>query len=160
MPNLLTPTLVIVRHAHRSKALGANTDNGISAKGKKQVRELTRFFKKRFGKTPAVVYSSPKKRCQQTISPIAKLAKTKVGILDCLDEADHGPSLKSKISEFEAIRRESRAELIVICSHGDWIPAYLEAKLGIPLELAKGGWAELEFYGDAARLKWLVQEFV
>ena len=168
MKYLLEKKLIVIRHAHRSKSLGNDADNGISDRGKSQVKELTRFFKRRFKKSPLTLYSSPKIRCQQTILPIAKLTKSRIQTLDCLDESRTDLELRGRLREFERVLSGTDAELIAICSHGDWIPAFLETSTGIRLELEKSGWAELDLHGNQGNtgdsagwreLRWLIQEF-
>ncbi|MDR3606319.1 MAG: phosphoglycerate mutase family protein [Oligoflexia bacterium] len=141
-------TLVILRHAHRDKDLGSKFDNGLSEKGKKQAKLAADLFKKRFcsgkKKTKALLFSSPKKRCQETLAPLAHQLGVDVEILPFLDEADSFADLSDHIREFKTFWNACDEPLVVICSHGDWIPAFLDSVTGRPDELAKGGWAQIE----------------
>jgi broad specificity phosphatase PhoE len=152
----------MIRHAHRNKLKGGEADNGLSAKGKKQAKVLPKLFSRIFGHKKAKIYSSPKARCIETIQPIAKKFKFSLETLDTLNEAVTDAELKEKVRAFHSLWQESDAPLTVICSHGDWIPAYLKQVLGISLNLDKGGWIELEADCNASdpklHLRWMIQD--
>lgn len=153
-------TLVIVRHAHRSKSLGAEANNGLSPKGKKQAQKIAKFFKKRFlgARTPPQIelISSPKKRCIETLKPVSELLGIPLKTSESLIEGGH---LEKNIEQFLIKWNQSRTPLTLICSHGDWIPAFFKKHLGITLELKKGAWAEIEVEQDHKKLTWVIQEF-
>ena len=153
-----SPTLLIViRHAHRDKSEGRETDNGLSAKGKKQAGKLLDHFRKEFPKLrEAKVLSSPKKRCVETVEPIAEAMKTKVHTSHLLDE---GPELEDRARKFLVDWKREGTGVTVLCSHGDWIPLYLELATGVPTDLAKGGWAQLESVDGRLVITRLIQEF-
>src|SRR5579885_2972900 len=150
-------TLIVVRHAHRDKSEGKDTDNGLSSKGKKQASKLLEHYKKEFGKLESVkILSSPKKRCVETVQPIAELMKTKVHTSGLLDE---GPELEDRARKFLADWKREGSGVCIICSHGDWIPLFLELATGVPTDLAKGGWAQLETVDGRLVITRLIQEF-
>lgn len=153
--------LIILRHAHRNKDLGAEADNGLSAKGRKQSRALARYFKKRFKRARVTLLSSPRNRCQETLEPIAKLSRAKIRLVDCLNQSDDSEQLRRRVADFEKlVSRDSGQKLIVACSHGDWIPAFLRKATGASITLEKGGWAELAWAdekGARLQLTWLLQ---
>lgn len=153
-------TLIVVRHAHRNKTLGGADDDGLSVKGKAQVKKLLEHFKKKFGKPSARFFSSPKKRCIQTIEPLARHCKSELEILPCLDESSTNAGLQRKLDEFTQILASLylNEPLIVISSHGDWIPAFLEHVTDARIDLDKGGWVVLEKEGDHLSLRELIQE--
>ncbi len=152
-------TLVIIRHAHRDKDLGREADNGLSTKGKRQARRVAKFFEKRFSKgykkSRIAFLSSPKRRCVETLELAARKHRAKVEALRDLDE---GGNLSAKVDAFVRRWRESDQDLIVICSHGDWIPVFFEKFLGLCIDLKKGAWAEVEMEGHSRKLTWLLQE--
>lgn len=159
MAQLERKTLVIVRHAHRHKTLGSGADNGISEKGQKQARALSKFFGKVFDKkTKPVIYSSPKLRCIQTVEPLARKRGVEIKILESLNESSTTAELQKRITAFDALWRQSQDELTVICSHGDWIPAYLKMALGFEIDLEKGAWAQIEMENRQLKLEWLAQD--
>ena len=151
-----TKTLIVIRHAHRDKKEGRELDNGLSAKGRKQARQALAFFKKRFKGVRGQLFSSPKKRCVETLAPIARYARTKVTVDPELDE---GGNLEGKAQRFLQRWHDSPAELTVISSHGDWIPVFTEIALGTSIDISKGGWLELVRDGEDLRLTWLVQRW-
>jgi broad specificity phosphatase PhoE len=165
-------TLIIIRHAHRNKASKSpingdrETDNGLSAKGIKQAEVAAKFYKKRFGKTRAKLLSSPKKRCIETLTPLSRLLRAEIEVDASLDEAQRVEDLQKGIARFTRRWAASSDPLTVISSHGDWIPEYLRAITGQPIELDKGGWVQIESDGDeqdwagiSPRLTWLIQDF-
>jgi phosphohistidine phosphatase SixA len=154
-------TLIIIRHAHRNKPKGREADNGLSAKGKKQARALSKFYTKLFKSEKARIYSSPKTRCIETVEPLAKKLKIEVEILDSLNEALNPKNAERELSEkarsFHLLWCESKNPLTVICSHGDWIPVYVKQCTGAEIDLDKGGWVQIEMIDDQPRLRWIVQ---
>lgn len=150
-------TLVVLRHAHRTKEFGYAFDNGISEKGQKQAARILKRWVKQFGDEGAALYSSPKKRCLETIAPIAKKIGAEVKIVSWLDE---GGSLTRKCRELATWWKGEAPELVAVCSHGDVIPVLLETLIGHPLDLDKGGWAKLEYdvEEDEVSLRELLQE--
>jgi len=160
----LNKTLIIVRHAHRETADGRAQDNGLSAKGRRQVRKLFDFYFKRFpeSETP-LFWSSPKRRCLETLLPLANKLERKVVIKSELDE--QGPKeslkeLKSRINLMARDLKQSKKEVTLLCSHGDWIPLFFDALLGTKIKMKKGAWAEVEFEENRKpTLTWLIQDF-
>jgi 8-oxo-dGTP diphosphatase len=149
--------LIVVRHAHRDKSAGRDTDNGISAKGRKQALRVLEHFKKEFKKPSKLkILSSPKKRCMETVEPIAESAGARVQASALLDE---GPDLELRAKKFLTEWKKDGSGITVICSHGDWIPVFLEMATGVPTDLAKGGWAQLEHVNQRLVVTRLIQEF-
>jgi broad specificity phosphatase PhoE len=150
--------LIIVRHAHRNKLKGGEADNGLSAKGKKQAKALEKLYSRVFGRKKAILFSSPKVRCMETLQPITKKIKVSLETIDSLNEAPTDAELKEKIRSFHSLWQKSDAPLTVICSHGDWIPLYLKQMLGVEIDLDKGGWIELELSQEKLTLRWIIQD--
>ena len=156
-----TKTLIVTRHAHRDKAQGREVDNGLSEKGLQQAKRLTQYFEKKYGGKKPHVMSSPKVRCQETVQAIADITKRKLEISDLLDEQHEGESSKAykkKVEEFLRWWKEEGPPLLIINSHGDWIPLFFEIAIGTCLDLKKGAWAELELDDNTPKLTWLLQE--
>ena len=154
-------TLVLIRHAHRNLD-EPSKDNGLSDKGLEQVKKLAKFAKNRLEGTSPVFMTSPKKRCIETISPVAKEmgSKSLVDIDLRLDE--HGSTENSalylaRIEEFLDVWKYEGADVTVLCSHGDWIPLAIQKLTGVKTELKKGAWAEIEYANGECTLTWLVQ---
>lgn len=149
-------TLVMIRHAHRSKKLGRDLDNGLSDKGIKQAERLGSFYASRFGEVRALLLSSPKRRCIETLEPIARETSSKIREWKCLDEEGDIPH---KIETFLTDWEKHHDPLTLLCSHGDWIPEFFQRELKIAVDLEKGAWAELEKSANGWRLNWLIQDF-
>src|SRR4051812_29682252 len=87
--------LVLVRHAHRDTSC-READNGLSEKGQTQaVRLKSELAAKLANKQPLFV-SSPKKRCIETLKPLAKTFRKDVQIDPLLLEE----ASEEKSSEF------------------------------------------------------------
>ncbi|MGQ0644953.1 MAG: histidine phosphatase family protein [Elusimicrobiota bacterium] len=153
-----TKTLILLRHAHRDVA-DRRRDNGLSRRGRRQARRILRFYKARFGRAGALILSSPKKRCRQTVEPLARLAGSAVKNDPRLLERRALESARTFRARAAGFMRWWIAEapaLTVACSHGDWIPAAARAA-GAPVELKKGGWLELTEEAGQVRLVWVLQ---
>jgi broad specificity phosphatase PhoE len=155
---------VLLRHAHRD-ASEHDRNNGLSSKGLAQVADLLHdpvIRKVLEGQRDMAFLSSPKKRCVQTIEPLASLAQVKLQISEDLDE-QHSEESQSmflkRVDSFYTEMERSTHLVMVVCSHGDWIPAFT-ARLdidgfarGAQIDLRKGHYLALEYQGDA---KWKV----
>lgn len=160
----MNKTLVLIRHAHRETSQGREQDNGLSPKGRRQVRKLFDFYFKRFPEEESpLLWSSPKRRCLETLLPLARKLEKKLVTKDDLDEQASGESFKDFSNRVDSIFKEirkSKKNLIILCSHGDWIPLFLKQRLGVKVLLRKGAWAELEFQNEKDfSLNWLIQDF-
>ncbi len=154
--------LVLVRHAHRDTTLKV-LDNGLSEKGHSQARDLLLAFEKDFQvflKTHSTqslheqidLLSSPKKRCTETIEPIASLTQIPLRISPWLDEQGpdeyHGDYL-ARMTQFENYWRTQAPRLTIACSHGDWLPAFCEKVVGRSIHFEKGAWRGIFLAEDA-----------
>ncbi len=157
--------LVLIRHAHRSTE-DRSKDNGLSEKGFAQVKRLVQFSKERidsdsddFGQVRFM--SSPKKRCRETLAPIAEAQDTTLTIEPLLDEHRSGESgavFVERIRQFLEQWKSEGSDLTVICSHGDWIPMAVHLMTGAKIGLKKSAWCEIEYTGGECYLTWLVQK--
>lgn len=151
----MNKTLIIIRHAHRDKDQGHDVDNGLSEKGQAQALRLLKCFRHRYRSENYALASSPKRRCIETVLPLVGYDEGRVQKLACLDE---GGSLKPKIEQFLQWWNKQQESLIVICSHGDWIPEFIELVTGESVTLKKCGWAELSETDDEIKLKEIIQK--
>lgn len=145
--------LVFIRHAHRDTEFHSR-DNGLSEKGLKQVKQLVRFSEGR-DLEGAEFISSPKLRCIETLSPVAKALKTEISIDRRLGE---GGSLDD-LDQFVDWWKYEGPNLLVACSHGDVIPFLVQKITGGVISIKKAGWCEIELVGNDAYLTWLVQKY-
>ncbi len=150
-------TLIIVRHAHRDKEMGSAFDNGLSAKGRKQALKAAKYFHSTFPSLKDCLFlSSPKKRCLETLLPFVADDRGRIKELQCLSE---GEPIDKKVDEFLKAFKNFRAQVVVACSHGDWIPAIMERITGERVELKKGAWARFEGGADLLKLSEIIQKF-
>lgn len=155
--------LILIRHAHRNTD-DRLRDNGLSEKGLEQVKKLVKFAQTRIDDEDfkrIVFFTSPKKRCQETIAPIAKSFDFKVEIEERLDE--HGAAESSalylaRVDEFLDFWKYEGPETTVVCSHGDWIPVAIERLTGARIGIKKAGWIEVEYTSGECFLTWIVQK--
>ncbi len=153
--------LVIVRHAHRDKPMGSAFDNGISKKGRKQAKAIVKLYRERFDDEMALIYSSPKLRCIETVEPLASKIASKIVPLDLLIESgpEEGPEdLVRRVRQFCTQWKKESSPIVIACSHGDWIPVFFQELVGTPIDLKKGAWAEIESKNGETKLTWIVQE--
>ena len=134
--------LILVRHAHRNTKAGRMLDNGLSVKGKKQLSSIKKFILKKLKVKKAVLYSSPKKRCIQTIKPLENKVKSKIIVLSSLNE---GGNLSKKIRNFLSRAKNCKSDTVIVSTHGDWIPYFIARKLKRDILIKKGGIAVLSF---------------
>ncbi|MCE9648734.1 MAG: histidine phosphatase family protein [Parvibaculum sp.] len=66
------PTLYMIRHGEAASGWDADTDPGLSDKGRAQSEAVAREIEKRAGKKLPLI-SSPLRRCRETGDPLAKL---------------------------------------------------------------------------------------
>ena len=145
--------IVFIRHAHRDTEIHSR-DNGLSDKGKKQVRQVVRFSRLRELEN-ALYLTSPKIRCVETITPVAEEYRSEVVVESRIGE---GGTLKDLESFIDWWKYEA-PDLVVACSHGDVIPLLVERITGGSVAIKKAGWCEIELFGRDATLTWLVQKY-
>lgn len=134
-------TLILIRHAHRDKPpLGANQNNGLSAKGKSQAEAIKRLFLKLYPDTAPLLVSSPKERCIETLMPLGEKLDLDIEVMKELGEGD---GLASRIDAFYRWWQNEAPALTVACSHGDWIPDFVYKVNGARIDCSKGSWCEL-----------------
>jgi broad specificity phosphatase PhoE len=163
-------TIELVRHA---KAYGrdrwwgkADRERPLTQEGFSQARELARQLAD--GKPIAGLYSSPFVRCMQTLEPLAEQIGVDIVPEEALGEAttlpvhDRGDAWVASawlggraVALLDRLVREHEGERLVLCSHGDVIPAVaalLVGRDGLALDdvrVRKGGWLTLA--SDAGR---------
>jgi 8-oxo-dGTP diphosphatase len=131
---LQTKPLVILRHAHatpRSEWAGEDGKRTLLPEGKKQAKELIRLLSA-YG--PKRVFTSPWKRCKDTITPYAKAHRYKIIDRGELSEMGNvkGPARTAKVAK----KLFSDARSSVLCTHRPTLPTitkvlatYAEPKL-------------------------------
>jgi len=124
-------TIYLVRHAHAGERYDSNEEDRhrpLSPKGQAQALGLL----ERYGARPITrVLSSPSLRCQQTVAPVARHRGLEVQICDPLDEG-------SPPDEGITLLRSLAGQEIMLCSHGDVIPAIMRSLITSGLEIEGG----------------------
>ncbi len=153
-------TLILIRHAHRTRLDGGLADNGLSPKGKKQAKRIQaralKWLKQaKIPQRQLELVTSPKLRCVETLRPLAaKLGQA----LELRLKLAEGPGFESRAKAFLADWKKGGAQVTWACSHGDVLPALLEHAVGAPLSLDKGAWCALEWDGTRFKVAQLLQE--
>lgn len=161
----MSKTLILIRHGHRDTTQ-RQIDNGLDDKGREQAKAIKRFFTSRFetdgAKEGLWLVSSPKLRCVETLLPLAKALDRSVDIHPSLDEGsirEEGKLFEARIKTFLREWIQSKVEVTVLCSHGDWLPLAVHQLLGLYVDPKKGSWLEIEGDSDRADLKWYIPSF-
>jgi len=119
-------TLLLVRHAEANPRSGWDEPDRLrplSAKGRRQATGLVQVLGDHFGVGRLV--SSPSLRCIETLSPFAAILGLTLEVSESLAEGvDPEPAVQQARS---GATLPSSAGGLVLCSHGDMIPAILEA---------------------------------
>lgn len=140
-------SLILIRHAHRDTTK-KELDNGISRLGLGQAERLAKKLIKGIEGRQPLLLSSPKKRCIETLQPLARLTQTKVltdlSLLEKMNEESLSEFSK-RIKNFLKNWLESKENLTLICSHGDWLPLAMDFLIHTRVDFKKGAWAEVMF---------------
>jgi broad specificity phosphatase PhoE len=132
-------SIVFVRHGHRDKP-HPDGDNGLSPKGLAQVEDLKKDYKKDRLPPSTHFWSSPKKRCTETLKPLSELAKGDFKIEKLLDEQQRSESSEKFQERIGTLIRKAMliGETIYLCSHGDVIPEAIDLLTGKSIDISKG----------------------
>lgn len=154
--------LLLVRHAHRDNSQ-PDKDNGLSEKGLKQA-ELLKDYLKEFAKEESItfIFSSAKKRCLETVEPIAKHLKLLVQEERDLYERQAHESMNDFLRRIERFTERWKYEgqgVWIACSHGDWLPLAVQMLTGARCEMKKGAAAEISNDAGEVFLTSLIQKF-
>ena len=131
---LKTKPLIIIRHAHatpRSDYVGEDGKRPLLPEGKKQAKELVRLLSA-YG--PKRVFTSPWRRCKDTIAPYAKAHRYK--IIDRGELSEMGNAKRPARTAKVAKRLFADARSSILCTHRPTLPtitqvlaSYAEPKL-------------------------------
>lgn len=119
-----TKPLIILRHGHalpRSEYKGEDGKRPLLPEGKKQAKELVKLLGA-YG--PKRVFTSPWRRCRDTIAPYAKANKYKIIERGQLSEVGNakGPNRTAKVAK----KLFSDARSSVLCTHRPTLPTITE----------------------------------
>lgn len=148
-------TLILIRHAHRSKILGRERDNGLSRKGRAQVQALLRYFRRRRWPKGTEFWTSPARRCRETLAPLAKARKAALIELPGLQET---PNPRAAAKALLRLWKRSRGSHVLVSGHGDLLPAIVALATGVEITCKKGSWTELTYSQGRFQLKKVLSE--
>jgi broad specificity phosphatase PhoE len=112
-------SIFLVRHAHAGSRSRWEEDDSLrplSAKGRRQARHVLDLLR---AAATGPLYSSPSRRCIETLEPLAELTGRPIKTVDVLDEGNTGTAA-------ERFLIKHARENPVACSHGDVIPRVLQ----------------------------------
>ena len=119
-------TLLLVRHAEadpRSAWKGPDVLRPLTAKGRRQASGLVHVLGDQFAIGRLV--SSPSLRCIESLSPLAAMLTLTLEVTESLHEGvDPEPAVELAR---EGATPTGSAGALVLCSHGDLIPAILDS---------------------------------
>jgi broad specificity phosphatase PhoE len=160
----MSKTLILIRHAHR-EVTDPGEDNGLSPKGLSQVDRLVdhfhRYFQKEFGGSKIRFLSSPKRRCRETLGPIANRERSDFKVDPRLSECSPMENPREFLERIRAFVEEWKSggkEVLVVCSHGDWIPELVAEITNARISLKKAGFVEIRQSAGGYTLAALVQK--
>lgn len=163
-------TIELVRHAEAQSREGwrdrPDRDRPLTDAGSAQAERLARAI---LGDGPVdACYASPTTRCAQTLEPVVAVVGGQIQEVDALGEAptvpttDRGSAWVASawlggraLAFIDRLTQERRGQRVVVCSHGDVVPALLAVlagrdRLALPdVHLRKGSRISLRF--DAGR---------
>jgi 8-oxo-dGTP diphosphatase len=111
--------IYLVRHAKAGERSGWTDDDTLRPLSKQGWKQSRAVAQRLAGKGISTIHSSPYVRCVQTVEPLAELVGTEIRIDDRLAEESPFEPVLDLLAEVD-----SHA---VLCSHGDVIPATIEA---------------------------------
>lgn len=132
--------LILIRHGHRDKLLD-ESDNGLSEKGVRQAKRLAEFFGDEFKSEKSIVLmTSPRVRCRETLEPLSRKLDRPVATNPWLEE---GGPLGAKVRGFLKEWSQRPERITFACSHGDWIPTFIEQECGTRIICRKSSFVDL-----------------
>lgn len=122
--------IYLVRHAkagERRAWTGDDVARPLSRQGWKQAHAVSERLT---AKGVSTIHSSPYVRCVQTVEPLAKLIGTEIRVDDRLAEDSPFEPVLDLLTDVDSSA--------VLCSHGDVIPATIEALVRRGMEVQSG----------------------
>ncbi len=140
----MSKVIILIRHAHRDTT-NRELDNGLSDKGYRQAEIIKKWLPEQIKELKLksiVALTSPKKRCVETISPVARRTLAMVEVWDELDEQNDSESQEKFWERVQTTIHnihQRPEDVVLVCSHGDYLPLFIFHLIGVNLELSKGG---------------------
>ena len=121
--------ILLFRHAERENTGIENPP--LSARGQKQAMQIRTLIEKKSLPNPGRIFVSPKIRTQQTLFPLAELAKVEMQMTPELDErqtSESSSQMTGRVRRFLSFL-ERQNGVLYVCTHLDWIE---EALIAVP----------------------------
>lgn len=126
--------LILVRHGERaSLASSAGGEPGLSPRGELQAAALAVALTAELGAAPPVLFSSPALRCIRTVAPLGKQLGIQPVVSEELSESHYGESPEQFVERctlFFDRWQQTPDQVVIACSHHDWIGEVSRAALG------------------------------
>ncbi len=140
--------LYLLRHAKAGERLddtGADRDRPLSKKGLEQAQAIAQYLS---NKEVVTILSSPFQRCIETVQPLSILSEVEIIKDPVLGEDASIEGLRGIISRYVSkTTSEIARSSIVICTHGNVVPAIIEI-IGLysndTIRCAKGSLYEID----------------
>jgi len=150
----------LIRHAHRD-VMDRLDDNGLSLKGREQSRLIKKFFKRKdLTDKKILILTSPKLRCIETLLPLSEKLDIDLEVQEIFDEQTQNESFKDfekRVENSVHTLINKNAEVVFVCSHGDFIPSFLERAVNQSIQLKKGALVELLIVDQKYKLIQVIQ---
>ena len=151
-------TLYLIRHAHRDVS-DRTLDNGLSLRGVAQAKKIEEWFTSKEISLPSELVSSPRRRCQETLTPLSERSglplKIDPGTEEQRENEDSAQFGRRVLNWFQAWKK-SAEPVTLVCSHGDWIPLIISLACGQRLEIPKGSVTRITLQGLGISAKFSV----
>lgn len=116
---------VLFRHAQKASW---TQDPDLSKEGHEQAQQLIRWVQDKKLPTPQRLLSSPRKRAQQTFTPLQEALSVPLIIESSLDERLHsetGKIFEARVRQFLTTTLfEQNAETLYLVTHMDWLEVF------------------------------------
>lgn len=128
--------ICLIRHGNRD--LTSSSDNGLNSTGLALAKNLPSHLAPHGPfPVPSKLWSSPKKRAQETLTPLAKHLNQALKIDSALDErqnAETSVQFRTRVRNLlEQLEKQcSFADVVYLCTHADWLE---EAMITLPTDL-------------------------
>jgi 8-oxo-dGTP diphosphatase len=128
--------LFLIRHAHRD-VIDPYDDNALSERGHEQATQLATTLKRVLISSSSQLFSSPRLRCIQTLTPLSDALGVPIQIDRVLADAADG-NVEQRVRRFLGDWLKSPAgETWIACSHGDWLPEFFHQSVSADLQMSK-----------------------
>lgn len=155
--------LILLRHAEQDRSNPSLHGNGsLSSRGKTQALTTARELHSKLGKRPLALFSSPKKRCLETIEVFAELSKQVYTVAENLEECRKGESIHhfiGRIRNFIEDWKKSSNEITIACSHSDWIPEAVRMLVPMDFSVKHAAYIEVEEEKKVAEIQFRVLSY-